>query len=105
MPTHLAFATACWIRFLKGIDESGNAYTWSDPLANHLQALVHQHVGNDRQCVLSLLQITSIWGEAAVKDFAWVELVTHHFHAIRKQGLLQALNDHLGVTPSNVQNL
>ena len=97
MPTHLAFATACWIRFLQGVDESGNAYAWSDPLANHLQSLVHQHWGDDQPCVLSLLQIASIWSEAPVKDLAWVELVTHHLRAIRKQGLLQALNDHLEV--------
>ena len=99
MPTHLAFATACWIRFLKGIDESGNAYTWSDPLANHLQALAHQHWGDDQQCVLSLLQIASIWGDAPSNDWAWIELVTHYLQAIRTQGLLQALHDHLEATP------
>ena len=99
MPAHLAFATACWIRFLQGIDESGNAYKWSDPLANHLQALVHQNWGDDQLCVLSLLQITSIWGEAPSKDLAWVELVSRHLHAIRTQGLLQALHDHLETTP------
>jgi len=99
MPTHLTFATACWIRFLKGIDESGNAYIWSDPLANHLQALALKHWGDDQQCVLSLLQIASIWGEAPSKDLAWVELVTHYLHAIRTQGLLQALHDHLEATP------
>ena len=99
MPTHLAFSTACWIRFLQGINESGSAYTWSDPLAKNLQALVHQHWGDDQQCVLSLLQIASIWGEAPSKDLAWVELITHYLHAIRTQGLLQALHDHLETTP------
>jgi fructuronate reductase len=99
MPTHLAFATAGWIRFLKGVDESGNAYTWSDPLANHLQALAHQHWGNDQQSVLSLLEIISIWGDASSKDLAWIELVTHNLQAIRTQGLLQALHDHLEATP------
>jgi len=99
MPTHLAFATACWIRFLQGLDQNGNAYAWSDPLANHLQALVHQHWGDDQLCVLSLLQITSIWSDTPAKDLAWVRLVTHYLHAIRAQGLLQALNDHLETTP------
>jgi len=99
MPTHLAFATACWIRFLQGIDESGNVYTWSDPLTKNLQALVHQHWGDDQQCVVSLLQIASIWGETPSKDLAWVKLVSHHLHAIRPKGLLQALHDHLETTP------
>ena len=95
MPKHLAFATACWIRFLFGVDESGNTYTWSDPQAKHLHALVHQHWGDDAQCVTSLLQIASIWGEASLKDSAWVSLVTNYLHAIRTQGLLPALHDHL----------
>jgi len=99
MPKHLAFATACWIRFLFGVDESGNAYTWSDPQAKHLHALVHQHWGDDAQCVTSLLQIAFIWGETAVKDLAWVTLVTNYLHAIRTQGLLQALHDHLETSP------
>jgi fructuronate reductase len=99
LPKHLAFATACWIRFLYGADESGNAYTWSDPQAKHLQALVHQHWGDDAQCVTSLLQIASIWGETAVKDLAWVTLVTNYLHAIRTQGLLHALHDHLEASP------
>ena len=99
MPKHLAFATACWIRFLLGVDESGNTYTWSDPQAKHLHALVHQHWGDDAQCVTSLLQITSIWGETAVKDLAWVTLVTNYLHAIRTQGLLPALHDHLETSP------
>ena len=99
MPKHLAFATACWIRFLFGVDESGNTYTWSDPQAKHLHALVHQHWGDDAQCVTSLLQITSIWGETAVKDLAWVTLVTNYLHAIRTQGLLPALHDHLETSP------
>jgi fructuronate reductase len=99
MPTHLAFATAGWIRFLQGIDESGNAYTWSDPLANHLQGLTHQYWGDDQQCALSLLQIASIWGDAPSNDLAWIELVTHYLQAIRTQGLLQALHDHLEATP------
>ena len=98
-PKHLAFATACWIRFLFGVDESGNTYTWSDPQAKHLHALVHQHWGDDAQCVTSLLQITSIWGETAVKDLAWVTLVTNYLHAIRTQGLLPALHDHLETSP------
>ncbi len=99
LPKHLAFATACWIRFLLGVDESGNAYTWSDPQATHLQALVHQHWGDDAQCVRSLLQITSIWGDVSAKDLAWVSLVTNYLHAIRTQGLLQALHDHLEALP------
>ena len=99
MPKHLAFATACWIRFLFGVDESGNTYTWSDPQAKHLHALVHQHWGDDAQCVTSLLQITSIWGETAVKDLAWVTLVTNYLLAIRTQGLLPALHDHLETSP------
>ena len=99
LPRHLAFSTACWIRFLFGVDESGNAYTWSDPQAKHLHALVHQHWGDDAQCVTSLLQIASIWSEAAVKDLAWVTLVTNYLHAIRTQGLLQALHDHTETSP------
>ena len=99
MPTHLAFATACWIRFLQGIDENGNAYTWSDPLAQHLHTLVLQHPKDDRQCVVSLLNIASIWGDASAKDIAWVELVTHYLHAIRTQGLLQALQEHFKAHP------
>jgi fructuronate reductase len=99
MPTHLAFATAGWIRFLKGIDESGNTYTWSDPLAKNLQAFAHQYWGDDQQCVLSLLQISSIWGDAPSNDWAWIELVTQYLQAIRTQGLLQALHDHLEATP------
>ena len=99
MPKHLAFATACWIRFLLGVDESGNTYTWSDPQAKHLHALVHQHWGDDAHCVTSLLQITSIWGDASMKDSAWVRLVTNYLHAVRTQGLLPALHDHLETFP------
>jgi len=99
LPQHLAFATACWIRFLQGSDENGKVYNWSDPQAHPLQAQVLQHAGDDRLCAASLLRIPSIWGTQAGHDDVWVHTVGQYLTRIKTLGLMTALTQHLESQP------
>ncbi|MDB5851503.1 MAG: mannitol dehydrogenase [Rhodoferax sp.] len=87
----LAFATAVWMRFVQGVDETGAAYAMSDPQAASLQALAREHAGDVPGSVRALLGVVSIWGTALPHDLRFTTRVTHWLTRIRADGSHQAL--------------
>jgi len=87
----LAFAAAGWMRYLRGSDESGQAYLMNDPMAGELQALALAHAGDAAASVQALGRLPAIWGEALPRDQRWLALVTRHLDAIHRLGVLGAL--------------
>lgn len=87
----LAFAAAAWMRYLRGSDESGQAYAMNDPMAAELQALALAHAGDAAATVQALGSLAVIWGEALAQDQRWLALVTGSLDAIQRLGVRGAL--------------
>jgi fructuronate reductase len=82
----LAFATAVWMRFLQGVDETGMAYAISDPQAASLQAIARQHQGDVPETVKALLGVASIWGKDLPQDTRFTTRVAHWLARIQADG-------------------
>lgn len=86
----LAFAAAAWMRYCRGVDEQGEAYTLNDPIGDTLQALARQHGGNPAATVQALGTLPAIWGDELVRNGPWLEEVTGHLTSIERLGMLKA---------------
>ena len=51
----------CWLRYLKGVDESGITYVVNDPIASLLSTLVSEHWKKPAELVAALYEQTSIF--------------------------------------------
>jgi fructuronate reductase len=87
---HLAFAAAAWMRYARGVDESGASYAVNDPLAERVQALARAHAGDAAATVQALGGIAEIWGDALIKHEFWLSRVTHWLQTIQSHGILAA---------------
>ncbi len=87
----LAFAAAAWMRYVRGSDESGQAYAMNDPMAGELQALALARAGDAAASVQALGSLPAIWGEVLTRDQRWLALVTRRLDAIDRLGVLAAL--------------
>ena len=87
----LAFAAACWMRYLRGVDENGQSYVMRDPMAAALQALALANVGNARASVQALGTLPMIWGEVLSIDLGWLAAVCQGLEQINQHGMLGAL--------------
>ena len=87
----LAFATAIWMRYLQGVDETGAAYAISDPQAASLQALAREHQGDVAASVKALLGVAAIWGKDLPQDPRFTGRVAHWLARILADGSGKAL--------------
>ena len=87
----LAFSAAIWMRYLRGVDETGMPYTINDPMAERLQALASAFAGNDAATVQALGTLQEIWGNVLPKDAPWLGRVNHWLAQINQRGVLAAL--------------
>jgi fructuronate reductase len=88
---HLALAAAAWCRFLRGVDERGQAYAIHDPIAAQLQELARRHAFDNAATTTALLSLPAIWGDTLVSDAIWQQRVTHWLNCIDKLGVLGAM--------------
>lgn len=88
---HLAFAAAAWMRYARGVDDHGQTYALSDPMAQTVQTLAQQHAGDAPATVAALGAITTIWGNKLPASGAWITAVTAALQRINSQGMLKAL--------------
>jgi fructuronate reductase len=88
---HLAFAAAAWMRYARGVDDHGQTYALSDPMAQTVQTLAQQHAGDAPATVAALCTLPSIWGANLPASRAWQAAVTAALQRIESQGMLAAL--------------
>ena len=86
-----AFAAAAWMRYCQGIDEHGQEYAMSDPMASKLKTLALEHAGDVQATVKALGSLTAIWGNALPQHAQWLTRVTYWLGLIQSQGVLAAL--------------
>jgi fructuronate reductase len=87
----LAFVSAAWIRYLKGVDDKGHRYDLNDPMAAQLQEIVRSNDGDSEQLVAKIGSIESIWGPVLPRRDEWGRAVLHAFKSVEGQGVLAAL--------------
>ncbi len=87
----LAFAAAVWMRYVRGVNESGVVYSLNDPMAETVQTLANTHADDAAATVRALGGLVSIWGTELPKDGVWLGRVTHWLVQINALGVLQAL--------------
>jgi fructuronate reductase len=87
----LAFAAAAWIRYLRGVDESGQTYAINDPMAGPLQTLALANAASPADSVQALARLPAIWGERLPQNTHWLARVTHWLGQINQLGMLAAV--------------
>ena len=87
----LAFAAAAWLRYLRGVDESGQTYAINDPMAAQLQALALANAASPADSVQALGRLPDIWGGQLPQNTVWLARVTHWLGQINQLGVLAAV--------------
>ncbi|PVI01274.1 hypothetical protein DM02DRAFT_361555 [Periconia macrospinosa] len=75
----LTLCAAAWFRYLRGIDENGQAFKLDDPMAEELQAVA-------REGGLSLLQVKSLFGDDLRNDKRFVAELTKALESLESEG-------------------
>jgi fructuronate reductase len=87
----LAFAAAAWMRYVRGVNEQGQAYALNDPLGPQVQELANASLGDAAASASALCGLAAVWGSELPLMPAWVDAVTHWLVAIEREGVLPAL--------------
>lgn len=83
----LCFVAGAWFRYIKGVDDKGNAFEVDDPMREQLQALAHAG-GNDPT---QLLSVKMLFGDDLRGDRRFVAEVTKAMELIEKDGVLATI--------------
>ncbi|POP47368.1 D-mannonate oxidoreductase [Superficieibacter electus] len=81
----LALGVAGWMRYVGGVDDSGNPIEICDPQLSVIQAAVKRSEEGKAR-VLALLSIEAIFGKALPDDSAFVAKVTQAYETLRQHG-------------------
>jgi len=81
----LALGVAGWMRYVGGVDESGNAIEVCDPLLTTIQAAVKGSAEGESR-VKALLGIEAIFGNELPLEARFVDAVMHAYKMLLEQG-------------------
>lgn len=83
----LGLALAAWLHHLRGVDELGQPYAISDPLAPQLAALQRPDA---RDCVEATVRFAPVFGDLG-GDRALIEAMTKALASLRSEGIVATL--------------
>ncbi|WP_114191898.1 mannitol dehydrogenase family protein [Edaphovirga cremea] len=86
----LALGVAGWMRYVSGIDDSGNTIDIKDPMAKTLAEIVSASA-DDETRVIALLGITAIFGETLPQEQGFVSAVTQAYLSLRDHGAKESV--------------
>lgn len=81
----LALGVAAWMRYVSGVDDSGNVIEVCDPAAEKLKELVLNSSDNQDR-VNALLSLKHVFGEDLPQNPLFIEQVTKAYHSLRDIG-------------------
>lgn len=81
----LALGVAGWMRYVGGVDESGNTIEVCDPLLTTIQAAVNRSAEGESR-VKALLGIEAIFGNELPLEARFVDAVMHAYKMLLEQG-------------------
>ncbi|MEE9648346.1 fructuronate reductase [Enterobacter soli] len=91
----LALGVAGWIRYVSGVDDSGNAIDVRDPLSDKIRAIVDASSNDER--VNALLTLNEIFGQDLPQSPLFVDAVNQAYQRIAQRGARQAVIETLNI--------
>lgn len=91
----LALGIAGWMRYVSGVDDTGNAIDVRDPLSEKIRAIVETSSEKDR--VKALLALSEIFGSDLPQHAQFVDAITDAYQRIVERGARQAVIDTLAI--------
>jgi fructuronate reductase len=88
----LCLALAAWIRYVSGVDESGNAIDVRDPLAAQLRDVCDANKGNVESLVKAFFSIRSIFGDDLKNADRAINTTIEWLNMFYSQGVLNSIN-------------
>ncbi|AKH69282.1 mannitol-1-phosphate/altronate dehydrogenase [Spongiibacter sp. IMCC21906] len=84
-------ALAAWLRYLQGIDETGNRYPINDPMATQLDAIFAQHNNSAKNALPALRESNGLFPkDIAAQDEVFIA-IENWLTAFEQQGIVQAI--------------
>jgi len=87
----IVMAIAGWMRYVKGIDERGNAIDVKDPLAKTFCAINANHI-DPAERVKAFLSIESIFDQSLLLNSEFISNLTNAYILINTQGARHAVS-------------
>jgi mannitol-1-phosphate/altronate dehydrogenase len=91
----LALGVAGWIRYVSGVDDSGNAIDVRDPLSDKIREIVDASSNDER--VNALLRLNEIFGQDLPQSPLFVDAVNQAYQRIAQRGARQAVIETLNI--------
>src|SRR5207248_11737796 len=93
---HLALAVAGWMRYVRGIDDTGATIDVRDPLASRFRAVAAEAGSDPDAHARGLLAIRAIFGEDLTVDRRFVDPVLGGNRALATDGVRRTLDRSFG---------
>jgi len=88
----VCLALAAWIRYVSGVDESGNAIDVRDPLATQLREVYDANKGSAESLAKAFFAITAIFGDDLKYSDRAINTTSEWLNAFYNQGVLTTIN-------------
>lgn len=87
----ICLGVAAWIRYVSGVDESGNAIEVSDPLAAELRALCDVNAGSAENIVRAIVGLPKVFGEDLIHEEIFIANTIGWLERFYAQGVLKSI--------------
>lgn len=89
----ICLGVAAWIRYVSGVDESGNPIEVSDPLAASLRAACEANLGNPRAMVEAVVSMKEVFGNDLIGNERFIATTTEWLTRFYEKGVLASVNE------------
>jgi fructuronate reductase len=93
----ICLGVAAWIRYVSGVDESGNVIEVSDPLAAELRVLCDVNAGNADAIVRAIVSLPKVFGQDLINEERFVATTIGWLENFYLQGVLQTIKNEFSV--------
>lgn len=87
----ICLAVAAWIRYVSGVDESGEPIEVSDPLADILRKLCDENKGDSLAMVRAVVALPQVFGTDLINEDQFVNGTASWLQRFYEQGVLNAI--------------
>jgi len=92
----LCLGVAAWIRYISGVDESGNVIDVRDPLAANLRTICDEHSGAYADLAKAIIGVDAVFDRDLQGEPAFVNGVAHYLQKIYEKGCLSVVQESFG---------
>jgi len=92
----ICLGVAAWIRYVSGVNEAGDAFEVSDPLAAQLASVHEKNKGDTPSIVEGILSIREVFGSNLIDEARFVHRVTYWLEGFYRDGVRKVIHDNFG---------